>query len=342
MSIFSSLPAVILLLAVIGFFIFTGVRLGIAFLVRRLAGLVFVLVSVLSITYVLSYYAPVDAIATQLGNKFTPDAYNRLKAHYHLDLGFWERFGYFANNLIHFNLGESYLQRGQNVGDIIARQLPASLMLGGIATIFAVTTGVVLGVIAAVRANTRYDTGAQILALFFFAVPTFAIVPFYRLAMIQLGNWGLPALPVTSTEFGFAHPDQLIAPILVFSIIQLAFYTRLTRTSLLEVLRQDYVRTARAKGLTSRQVLWGHAFRNSMIPLITAIGPALAFIVNGAFITESLFNIQGIGQQTLSAIQDGDTPVLFATVILLAVAVALMTLVTDVLYGLVDPRIKTA
>jgi ABC-type dipeptide/oligopeptide/nickel transport system permease component len=125
-------------------------------------------------------------------------------------------------------------------------------------------------------------------------------------------------------------------------VVQIAFWIRITRTSTLEVLRQDYVRTAKAKGLSQRAVVWRHTFRNAMIPLVTAIGPAIALIVNGAFITERIFNINGIGFTTLLAIGQNNFPVLEGTVMLLAVSVALMNIVTDVAYGIVDPRIKSA
>jgi ABC-type dipeptide/oligopeptide/nickel transport system permease component len=160
--------------------------------------------------------------------------------------------------------------------------------------------------------------------------------------MLALYNNDLPHLPLTSTDFGFSHPEEMIAPILIFSAVQTAFWIRITRTSTLEVLRQDYVRTAKAKGLSQRAVVWRHTFRNALIPLITAIGPALALIVSGAFITEALFNIPGIGFTTLQAVSQNNFPVLEGTVMLLAISVAIMNLVTDVAYGVVDPRIKSS
>ncbi len=341
MDLLSNLPAVIALVLVVAFLAFTGSRLGLSFLVRRLAGLVFVLFATSFLTFVFGIIAPTNAIDAQLGDKWTLAKAKVLYARYGLDKPWYEQYVSYVNRLLHGNLGISYLNPDRQVGDTIARQLPQSLVLGLSAAFLAITVGITLGIIAGIRANTRYDTGIQGFALVFYALPTFVLIPVYQVAMVILQTHDIPHLPLSATEFGFAHLDQYFPPVILFAIVQLAAYTRLTRTSLLEVLRQDYVRTARAKGLSDRAVIWGHAFRNAMIPLITAVGPALAFLVNGAFITESLFNIQGIGLTTITAIQSNDFPLLQATVIMLAAAVVFFNLVTDVLYGVVDPRIKS-
>jgi ABC-type dipeptide/oligopeptide/nickel transport system permease component len=277
-----------------------------------------------------------------LGDKWTPQKAAILYRYYGLDLPPWTQYWNYLNRLLHFDLGESWLQPGRSVWSIISTQLPASLILGLSAVILALVVGISAGLIAALRANSRYDTAIQGASLFFFALPTFVLIPFYQVLMIKLYDNDIPHLPLSSTEFGLSHPDQMIAPILIFAVVQIAFWIRITRTSTLEVLRQDYVRTAKAKGLSQRSVVWRHTFRNAMIPLVTAIGPAIALIVNGAFITERIFNINGIGFTTLLAIGQNNFPVLEGTVMLLAVSVALMNIVTDVAYGIVDPRIKSA
>jgi ABC-type dipeptide/oligopeptide/nickel transport system permease component len=342
MDILSNLPAIILLTLIVGFLVFTGFRVGLPFLVRRIAGLIFVLFSASFITFALGAISPINAVDIQLGDKYTPQKAAILHHFYGLDEPFFQRYWDYVTKLMRFDLGDSWLQRGRSVWSILSTQLPASLLLGLSAAGLAVLVGVSAGMLAALRSNTRYDTAVQGAALFFFALPTFVLFPIFAIAMTFLYDRDLPHLPVTATEFGFAHPEQMIAPILLFALVQTAFYVRITRTSTLEVLRQDYVRTAKAKGLSSREVVWRHTFRNAMIPLLTALGPALAIIVNGAFITETIFNIQGIGTTTLASISQNNTPVVQGTVMLLAVSVALMNLVTDVLYGVVDPRIKTA
>jgi ABC-type dipeptide/oligopeptide/nickel transport system permease component len=341
MEILSNLPALIFLVVLIGFLAFTGFRLGLPFLVRRIAGLIFVLGSASFVTFVLGLFAPTSALEAQLGNRANPETLAKLNQFYGLDRPWWEQYWNFLTNLLHFSLGRSWANKAILVSDMLGRQLPISLQLGLISAVLAVTVGVSLGLFAAVRANTRYDTAIQGFALFFFALPTFVLIPFFWIGNYFLYIRDIPHLPSSSTDFGFDHLDQMIAPVAILSVVQIAFYVRLTRTSMLEVLRQDYVRTARAKGLGERAVLWRHAFRNAMLPLITALGPALAYVVNGAFITEGLFNIQGIGTTTLGALTNYDFPVVQGTVMLLATAVAFMNLVTDVIYGVVDPRIKS-
>jgi ABC-type dipeptide/oligopeptide/nickel transport system permease component len=341
MDFFSNLPVVILVVALIAFLVFTGIRLGLPFLVRRVAGLIFVLFGASFITFWLAYFAPTNAVDNLLGDKWTPQKAAVLYHHYGLDQPALVQYWNFLNRLLHFDLGESWLERGRSVWSIISLQLPASILLGLSAVILALLVGISAGLIAALRANSRYDTAIQGASLFFFAMPTFVLIPFYQVLMIILYNNDIPHLPLSSTEFGLSHPDQMIAPILIFAVVQIAFWIRITRTSTLEVLRQDYVRTAKAKGLSQRAVVWRHTFRNAMIPLVTAIGPAIALIVNGAFITERIFNINGIGFTTLLAIGQNNFPVLEGTVMLLAVSVAIMNIVTDVAYGIVDPRIKS-
>jgi ABC-type dipeptide/oligopeptide/nickel transport system permease component len=340
MDLLNNLPALIFVVLVAAFLIYTGFRLGLAFLVRRVAGLIFVLFGASFITFILGYFSPDDAVTSQCGNKCTAAQREALKLVYGLNLPVLQQYYNYVVRLLHFDLGESWLDSTKPVWTILANQVPISLQLGLSAALIAVTVGVTLGLIAAVRSNSRTDTTIQSAGLFLYAIPTFVAIPLYQLGMIYLFKAGIPNLPVSSTEWT-TDLSERIAPIAIFALVQVAFYIRITRTSMLEVLRQDYVRTARAKGLSERTVLWRHVFRNGMIPIVTAIGPALAYLVNGAFITERLFNIPGIGSTTLESITAGDVPVVQATVILLAVSVALMNLVTDVVYGLIDPRIKS-
>ncbi|HUY76674.1 MAG TPA: ABC transporter permease [Ktedonobacterales bacterium] len=337
-SLLSNLPALVFLLALIGFCVFVGFRLGVRFLIRRLAGLVFVVLGVSFVTFILGYLAPGGVVYAQLGQHYTVARGDQLRHLYGLDLPWYEQYAHYLNQLLHLSLGTSWLNSGQTVFQILGIYLPASLELGLWGAGLAIVVGVPLGLLAAVRANTRFDTAIQALALILYALPTFVIIPFYDLAMVNLHSHGLYSLATS----GWDSLDQKIAPITIFALGIFAYYLRITRSSMIEVLRQDYVRTARAKGLKERVVVWRHAFRNALIPLLTAIGPALAFAVAGVFIIEYLFNIPGIGNRGLQAITSQDYPVVQGTVILLAFAVVLMNLVTDVAYGFADPRVKTS
>lgn len=335
-TLFSDLAGVIIILVVVASLGLAGLRLGLRFLVRRLVGLVFVVLGVTFITFIMGYFAPGNAAYTQLGQHYTKEAYAQLTRFYGLDLPWYQQYGNFLGRLLHFDLGYSYINDADTVWTILQRYVPASAQLGVGGVVLAVLVGVPTGVIAAVRARTRVDSTLQGIALVLYALPSFVIIPIYDLAMVWLHTQGLPSLAVS----GWGTPDTMIAPIVIFGASIFAYYVRLTRSSMLEVLRQDYVRTARAKGLDERYVIWRHAFRNALIPLLTAIGPALAFAVVGVFVVEVLFNIPGIGTETVSAITQRDFPVVQGTVILLAVAIVLMNLLTDVAYGFADPRIK--
>jgi ABC-type dipeptide/oligopeptide/nickel transport system permease component len=336
-SLLGNLPVIIIVLLLLAFLVFTTIRLGPRFIIRRLAGLIFVLIGVTFITFMLGYFAPGSAIYQQLGHGATQAQINALRAQYGLDLPWYQQYGNFLVRLLHLNLGYSFIRVDMSVWSILQTYVPNSVVLGVGGTVLALFVGIPLGLLAAVRANSRVDGALQTIALILYAVPTFVIIPFYALAMVFLYQHGLPSLPVA----GWGSIQTEVAPITIFALTIFAYYLRLTRASMLEVLGQDFVRTARAKGIRERVVVWRHAFRNAMIPLLTAIGPALAFAVVGVFIIEDLFNIPGIGDQTISSITGRDYPVVQATVILLALAVVFMNLITDIAYGYADPRIKT-
>ncbi len=336
-NLLSSAAPAIIGIAVLALLVFSGLRLGVRFLIRRLVGLVFVIIGVTFITFIMGYFAPGNAVYTQLGQHYTQAQYDQLTHFYGLDLPWYQQYLNFLGRLLHFDLGHSYINDADSVWTILARYVPASAQLGIAGVVLAVLVGVPMGVIAAVRARTRVDSTLQGVALVLYALPSFVIIPLFDLAMVWLHSQGLPSLAVS----GWGTLDTMIAPIVIFGASIFAYYVRLTRSSMLEVLGQDYVRTARAKGIRERIVIWRHAFRNALIPLLTAVGPALAFAVVGVFIVEVLFNIPGIGSETVSAITQRDFPVVQGTVILLSLAIVLMNLLTDVAYGFADPRIKS-
>lgn len=336
-ALLNSLLGILFLVVVVGFLAFTGFRLGFAFLVRRLAGLVFVLFGVTFITFILGYFAPQSAVIAQLGQHATPHEIAALRASYGLNLPWYEQYGRYVNDLLHLNLGISWVNSSQSVWSIIQLYVPASVVLGLSGLVLALIVGIPLGVMAAVRAGSRLDSSVQGVGLILYALPSFVLIPFYFLLMIWLHEQGLPSLSIS----GWGTAETMIAPIVIFAAGVFAYYLRLTRSSMLETLRQDYVRTARAKGIRERTVVWRHAFRNAVLPLISAVGPAVALVVVGLFIIEDLFNIPGIGGYAITAVFQGDYPVVQAVGILLALSVVFMNLVADVSYGLADPRIKT-
>ena len=327
-----------MLVALVAFLAYTGIRFGFQFLVRRIAGLIFVLLGVTFVTFIMGYFAPGDAAIGQLGVHYTPQAAAQLRHFYGLDLPWYQQYGNFLNHLLRLDLGTSFISRDQTVWEILQRGVPISCEVGISALILTLLIGIPLGMIAAVKQNTHTDTVIQSIALTLYALPSFVIIAFFDILMIKMEELNIPHLPVAGWDL--TQPQTLVAPIVIDALIGFAYFTRLTRTSMLEVMREDYIRAARAKGVNDRLVITRHVFRNAVLPLITAIGPSIAFLVNGAFLIELFFNIPGIGFQTVSSIEARDWPVLQGTVIILAAAVVLMNLVTDMFYGFADPRIK--
>ncbi len=314
------------------------------FLVKRFIGLIFVIIGVTFITFVLGINAPGDPIQQLLGNHVVHSVYVSLRHSYGLDLPWYQQYWNFLSNLARFNLGLSFHTQNYPVWNIIKDEVPVSAELGFFALILQLLIGIPVGILSALKANTWVDTVNMGVMLVMFALPSFVLAIFAQLVIVWLdtatgGTWPVAGWG-TTWHFGWTDIQYMIAPVLVYAAVGTALFARLARTSMLEVLRQDYVRTARAKGLREGIVVYRHAFRNAMIPLVTVFGLSIGLLVTGAFFIENIFNIPGIGQITITSINNRDYPVIQATVVLLAVAVVMGNLISDLLYSVVDPRIK--
>jgi ABC-type dipeptide/oligopeptide/nickel transport system permease component len=314
------------------------------FLVKRFIGLIFVVISVTFITFIFGYFAPGDPIKALLGEHFDPVTYALLRHQYGLDLPWYQQYFKFLTGLFRLNFGYSFHYQGRAVSDILATGVPPSTELGAWGLLLTVLIGVPLGIFSALKANTWLDTLSMGFALVLYALPTFVLAVLSQVAIVWLDKWTGGQWPISNwgTPWQYTWDDIQfkLVPILVYAAISFAFIARLARTSMLEVLRQDYVRTARAKGLRERAVVYRHAFRNALIPLMTVIGLSIGTLVVGVFFIEQIFNIPGIGSTALTAISDRDYPVIQATTVLGAAAVVVGNLISDILYTLVDPRIK--
>jgi ABC-type dipeptide/oligopeptide/nickel transport system permease component len=316
----------------------------IQFFVKRLIGLVFVIICVTFITFILGYFAPGDPIKVMMGEHFDPVLYASLRHQYGLDLPWYQQYYNFLSGMARLDFGYSFHEQGRLVWDILKDAVPPSAELGAWGLLLTVLIGIPVGIFSALKANTWLDTLAMGLSLVLFALPTFILAVYSQVAIVwfdkltgagwPVSNWGVP------WQYTWEDIQFKLIPILVYAAIGFAYYARLTRTSMLEVLRQDYVRTARAKGLRERAVVYRHAFRNALIPLVTVLGLSIGTLVTGIFFIEQIFNIPGIGQTALTAITDRDYPVIQATVVLGALAVVVGNLLSDIFYSIVDPRIK--
>lgn len=303
---------------------------------RRALSLVFVLFSVTFLTFIVSYLAPGDPVRMMMGGRQDPVRYEFLRHLYGLDLPWYQQYFNYLANLLQGDLGYSFKYPERPVWNLIANGVPVSLQLGLLALSCSVAVGVPVGVLAALWQNSWRDTALMGLMLALYSIPSFVIIPILWSIDLAFFKAKLPSLPVA----GWGTPQHLIMPVLVLAAANTGFIARLTRSSMLEVLRQDYVRTARAKGVPPRKVIGKHVLRNALLPILTVLGPATAFLVTGAFVIENLFAIPGVGYLAVQSIGQRDYPVIQATTILLACAVILMNLVTDIAYTLADPRVR--
>jgi peptide/nickel transport system permease protein len=275
--------------------------------------------------------SPLDPVGAN--NPLPPDAQQNLAHKWGLDQPLWRQYLTYVSNAAHFDFGESYNFRGQRVGDILKRGFPISLFLGSLAMAFAIGGGVVLGVIAAARQNGPADYFCTLLATFGVAIPNFSLAIFLVFIFVLKAHW----LPHTG---GWNGPDDWILPALALGLGPLGIIARYVRSSMVEVIRSDYVRTARAKGASERRVIVNHVIKNGMIPPLTIIGPLFAAIATGNFAIEYLFRVPGIGKLFVTSILARDYPMILSVILLYAVFLAVMNLVVDLLYGVVDPRIR--
>jgi ABC-type dipeptide/oligopeptide/nickel transport system permease component len=257
-----------------------------------------------------------------------------------LDQPLWKQFVTYVWNAIHGDFGDSIVQPGTPVTDILGQGVPVTLELGGLATLVSLIVGIPLGVIAAVRHNKIIADNVNMgIMMILFSLPPFIIIPVvWAVFGIALRNT-IFHLPVSGWD-GVGDPQYWIAPVAVYAAGLAGFFARSMRSFMLEELNKDYVRTARAKGLSETVVIYVHAMKNTLLPLASVLGPTVAFLVTGAFIIEQLFSIPGIGNITVQSTLSDDYAVTLATTLLLAAAVVIVNALTDIFYTIADPRVK--
>jgi len=267
----------------------------------------------------------------------TPELRASLRAQYHLDEPLWRQYLLWLNDVLHLDFGERVVS-DRSVSAAVAERIPETLALGGIAFLIAVLVGVPAGAVAAVRRGTLLDEGSRVLALAGIATPNFWL----GLLLILLFGVHLDLVPVIPPVAPLLAPESLaflVLPAVTLGTASAALFTRLTRSAVTEQLRQDYVRTARAKGLDERTVIVKHVLRNSLISVVTVAAVQVAFLLDGAVVVERVFSWPGLGRLLVRAILQRDFPVVQAVVLLVATAVVVANLLADLLYAWLDPRI---
>jgi oligopeptide transport system permease protein len=267
---------------------------------------------------------------------YQPPAIRRnLAERYGLDLPWHEQYLNFLQGVVTFDYGPSLSFRNVQVNDILKEQGPRSLALGLLAFVWALCLGLPLGVFAALRPNSLLDVGVRLFSNIGFAVPNFLIATI----LIYVVSVKLGWLPTNGWQESWRHK---ILPSFTLSLVPMAYFARLVRAAMLEALEQDYVQAARARGLRRRRVVGLHALRNSLIPVVTAAGPLLGYLVTGSFVVEAIFSVPGIGRYYVASVLARDYTVVLGITVLLALVIVLVNLVVDLLHALLDPRVRLA
>ena len=300
------------------------------YILKRLGLALLTVWVVITVTFFVMHAVPGGPFLSE--KAISESAMRALEAKYGMDKPLFVQYlTYLKDVVTRFDFGPSLKQRGRMVIDIIGDGMRTSAKLGVISAVLALLVGVVLGAFAALRRNKLADKIIMVITTAFVSMPSFIMGALLLILFVIK----LRVLPGNGAAEG-----GLVLPIVTLSLYPMAYITRLTRSSMLDVLGQDYIRTARAKGVAKRRIIFGHAMKNSLIPVITYFGPMLAYIVTGSIVVEQIFAVPGIGRAFVSSIINRDYPMIMGTTIVLAALIVVMNLVSDVMYKVVDPRIK--
>lgn len=285
---------------------------------------------VITLTFFVMHAVPGGPFTSE--KAVSPEVEAALKAKYGLDKPLMvQYFTYLKDIMTKFDFGPSLKQMGRDVITIIGDGMKTSARIGVFAAVIALIIGIVLGSVAALKRNKPIDRVIMVITTAFVSMPSFIMGTLLLLTF----TIAIPLFPANgSTSAG------LILPVITLSLSPMAYITRLTRSSMLDVLGQDYIRTAKAKGVSSRRIIFGHALKNALIPVITYFGPMLAYIVTGSLVVEKIFAVPGVGRDFVNSITNRDYPLIMGTTIVLAILVVVMNLIGDIMYKIADPRIK--
>lgn len=289
-----------------------------------------------SITFFLLHSLPGDPFASE--KKIPPVVKKALMEKYHLDKPLMVQYGYYLKNVfIHRDLGVSMKVRGRRVNKMIANNFPKSMTLGAVAITFALAVGIPLGIIAGMNRGKALDSASMLIAVVGVSVPSFIVGGTLQWMVLSIkAKTGVSILPIA----GWGTWQHIIMPSFALAIMPIAVIARMMRASMIEVLAQDYIRTARAKGISNFQITLKHSVRNAIMPVVTYIGPLFAAITTGSFVIETVFAVPGLGRYFSQSILDRDYTVTLGVVVFYSVLLITMMIVVDIAYGLIDPRIR--
>jgi len=302
----------------------------IPFILRRLLIIIPMALLVVTLTWGLIRVAPGNFYTSE--KRLPPAVEENIRKKYGLDKEWYEQYGLMMLNVVRFDFGDSLKYSGQSVNEIIKRHLPYSATIGLLAYLLALVLGLTAGIVAALKQNSAFDYGSMALAMLGLSVPNFVLGPI----LVLVFSLGLFLFPPAR----WGGISSLVLPVITLAAIYTAYIARLTRAGMLEVMRSDYIRTARAKGLDEKTVLLRHALRGGIIPVVSFTGPALAALLAGTVVVERVFSIPGLGNIFIQAVQNRDEPLILGIVAFLSILVMVFNLLVDISYGILDPRIR--
>lgn len=300
------------------------------YVLKRILSALVTIFFIITITFFLMKAIPGNPFAAE--KMPNPEIEAAMMAKYGLDQPLWKQYIIYLGNFLRGDFGVSYTKAGLTVNKVIADGFPFSLTIGIYASLVAVFAGILFGSVCALRQNKLIDRFFMVLSTLGSTIPSFVLAT----GFLFLFSKTLGLVPA----FGVDEVAGYIGPVLVIGAFPLSFITRLTRTSLVEVQQQDYIRTARSKGISEFKVIYKHALRNALLPVVTYIGPMVASIVTGSFVIETVFGIPGVGQLFTDSIVNRDYPLIMGITVFFAVLLVLAVLIVDLVYVLIDPRIK--
>jgi oligopeptide transport system permease protein len=310
-----------------------------SYAIRRILGVIPTLFIIITLVFFMMRVAPGGPFDNQ--RRLPPEIEHNIKAAYSLDKPVYEQYFIYLGRLAHFDLGPSFKNKDFTVTQLIADGLPVSARLGLSAILIAISLGITLGTFAALYQNRAADYGVMSLAMIGITIPTFVTAPILTLIFgvygVRLFGYDI-SLPVGGWNGGAIR--NMILPVIVLALPQIAVISRLVRGSMVEVLRSNYVRTARSKGLPNRLVVFRHALRAGLLPLVSYLGPAVAGLLTGSLIVETIFGIPGIGRYFIQGALNRDYTLVMGVVIYYAAFVILLNLLADLLYAVLDPRVR--
>lgn len=300
------------------------------YILKRLLIMIVTVWIIVTLTFILMVSLPGSPLNSDQTTNEVVQA--NLEAYYHLDKPYYMQYLSYLKSIVTFDFGPSIKQPNETVNDLLGRGFPISLELGLITILVAVVSGIILGIIAALRHNGIIDYAAMSFAVLGISIPNFVLATL----LIQQLAVNMKLLPVAT----WSSPAHMVLPVIALATGPMAIIARLTRSTMLEVLTQDYIKMARAKGLSPWKIVFKHALKNALMPVVTIMGTLLAGILTGTFVIEKIFAIPGMGRYFVESINQRDYPVIMGTTVFYSVFLIFMLFLVDVAYGILDPRIK--